>query len=107
MHSGFVLGQSEEDFFSGASMPRNRELMRIFRDLDLVEQLGSGMNRILQYYDKSIFEIYEDTIKVVFRFAMSVDDAIPNGSQIVREQFKNVRAGTKQPTVAGSMNHKK
>ena len=31
MHSGFVLGQSEEDFFSGASMPRNRELMKIFR----------------------------------------------------------------------------
>lgn len=58
-------------------------------DVDMVEQLGSGMNRILQYYDKGIFEIYWDTIKVIFRFAMSVDDAIPNGSEIVREQFKN------------------
>ena len=26
---------------------------------------------------------------MVFRFAMSVDDAIPNGSKITREQFKN------------------
>ena len=52
----------------------------------MVEQLGSGMNRILQYYDKGIFEIYEDTIKVVFKFAMSVDEDTPNGSQITREQ---------------------
>ena len=56
-YGGMVSGQSEEDFFSGASMPRNRELMRIFKDLDLVEQLGSGMNRILRSYDRSIFRI--------------------------------------------------
>jgi predicted HTH transcriptional regulator len=32
-------GASREECLSGRSMPRNRELMRIFRDLDLVEQL--------------------------------------------------------------------
>ena len=47
-YGGMVERQNEEDFFSGASMPRNRELMRIFKDLDLVEQLGSGMNHILR-----------------------------------------------------------
>ena len=88
-HGGLPEGLSEDMFFKGVSRPRNREIMRIFHDVDMVEQLGSGMNRILQYYDKGIFEIYEDTIKVVFRFAMSVDEAIPNGSEITREQFAN------------------
>ena len=45
---GLVQGLSEEDFFNGRSMPRNRELMRVFRDLKFVEQLGSGLNRILK-----------------------------------------------------------
>ena len=76
-------------FFKGVSRPRNREIMRIFHDVDMVEQFGSGMNKILQYYDKGIFEIFDDTIKVVFKFAMSVDEAIPNGSQMTREQFAN------------------
>ena len=40
---------SIEEFFSGYSIPRNKELMRIFKDLELVEQLGSGVPRILQY----------------------------------------------------------
>ena len=48
---------SEEDFFKCRSMPRNRELMRVFRDMKLVEQIGSGMSRILKAYDRSIFEL--------------------------------------------------
>ena len=76
-YGGLVPGQSEEDFFSGASMPRNRELMRIFRDLDLVEQLGSGMNRILRSYDKSIFRISEHFIRVAFPFAESPNENAP------------------------------
>ena len=68
-YGGLIQGQSESDFFSGGSMPRNRELMRIFKDVDLVEQLGSGMNRILKVYDKSVFKISEHFIRVVFPFA--------------------------------------
>jgi ATP-dependent DNA helicase RecG len=36
-------GLSKEAFFSGVSAPRNKELMRVFKDLKLVEHLGSGM----------------------------------------------------------------
>lgn len=46
-YGGLVKGLSKEEFFKGRSMLRNREVMRIFKDLELVEQLGSGMNRIL------------------------------------------------------------
>ena len=58
-----------EDFFSCSSMPRNRELMRVFKNVGLVEQLGSGMSRILNAYDKTIFDISEHFIKVVFPFS--------------------------------------
>lgn len=51
-------------------MPRNRELMRVFKDVGLVEQLGSGMSRILKYYDRDIFEISDHFIKVVFPFSV-------------------------------------
>ena len=44
-YGGLIQGQSKEDFFSCSSMPRNRELMRVFKDVGLVEQLGSGMSR--------------------------------------------------------------
>ena len=41
----------------------------VFKDVGLVEQLGSGMSRILKVYRKDIFEISEYFIKVVFPIA--------------------------------------
>ena len=71
-----IQGQSKEDFFSCSSMPRNRELMRVFKDVGLVEQLGSGMSRILKEYDKSIFHISEHFIKVEFPFSLPKETII-------------------------------
>ncbi len=59
-------GLSEEEFFEGFSILRNKELMRIFKDLDLVEQLGSGIPRILESYDKDSFHFSENFLRVVF-----------------------------------------
>ena len=82
-YGGLLPGQSKEDFFSCSSMPRNRELMRVFKDVGLVEQLGSGMSRILKEYDKSIFHISEHFIKVEFPFSLPKDNAIiANGNEI-------------------------
>lgn len=79
-YGGLIPGQSERDFFSCSSMPRNRELMRVFKDVGLVEQLGSGMSRILKVYDKSIFHITDHFIKVEFPFSMPVNTTyIANG----------------------------
>jgi len=75
---GLVDGLSEEDFFKCRSMPRNRELMRVFRDMDLAEQIGSGMSRILKAYDRSIFDLTPNFTIVTFPFA---DEFImPDGS---------------------------
>ncbi|MEG0919693.1 MAG: ATP-binding protein [Anaerovoracaceae bacterium] len=73
-YGGLLNGLSEEDFFHCRSMPRNRELMRVFKDVGLVEQLGSGMSRILEKYDKSAFEITPNFLVVTFMFAEPVND---------------------------------
>lgn len=63
---GLSVIKNKEKFFRGFSNPINREIMRIYKDLDMVEQLGSGMNRILKYYDKKCFTFYDDFLKMVF-----------------------------------------
>jgi len=65
---GLVPDLSEKEFFECRSMPRNRELMRVFRDVELVERLGSGMKNILEAYDKSIFEFTPNFVVVTFPF---------------------------------------
>ena len=62
---GLPHGISQEEFFSGASIPRNKELMRIYRDLDLVEHLGSGIPRILQTYSREQFKFMDNFLQVV------------------------------------------
>jgi predicted HTH transcriptional regulator len=74
---GLVDGLTEEDFFKCRSMPRNRELMRVFRDMELVEQIGSGMSRILKTYDRSIFDLSSGFTVVTFPFAEAFN--MPNG----------------------------
>lgn len=97
IYGGLIPGQSEQDFFSCSSMPRNRELMRVFKDVGLVEQLGSGMSRILKAYDKSIFNISEHFIKVEFPFSMPKDQKIiasgnENGNENDNEKNEEQKA---------------
>ena len=72
-YGGLPQGLSRENFFRCRSLPRNRELMRVFRDVDLVEQLGSGMSRILDVYDQSIFTFEDNFLIVTFPFADGFD----------------------------------
>lgn len=67
-YGGLIEGLTREDFLECVSMPRNRELMRVFRDVELVEQLGSGMSRILKIYDESIFKFTPNFLIITFPF---------------------------------------
>ncbi|MBE0424546.1 MAG: putative DNA binding domain-containing protein [Lutibacter sp.] len=69
---------NQEEFFEGVSIPRNKELMRIFKDLDMVEQLGSGVPRILEYYDKACFKFSENFLRMTFLIDKE-DDTISGG----------------------------
>ena len=115
---GLVEGLSEYDFFKCRSMPRNRELMRVFRDLgssrkrtynqfyteprrsldmELVEQIGSGMSRILKVYDKSIFELTPSFTVVTFPFEISFfssDNKNNNSSKTTLDVIKDNPSAT-------------
>jgi predicted HTH transcriptional regulator len=65
---GLPFGLSEEEFFKGVSIPRNREIMRIFSNLELCEQLGSGMHRIMRTYRPEDFCISEMFVIARFRY---------------------------------------
>ena len=71
---GLPEGISEEDFFSGVSMPRSREILRVFRDIGMVEDFGSSPDRILKNYDRNVFTIGHGYIRVSLRYAMRIDD---------------------------------
>lgn len=68
-------GLSESEFFEGYSVPRNKELMRVFKDVDLVEQLGSGIPRILETYGKECFQFSANFLRMVFPSAEPVNTA--------------------------------
>ena len=53
-----------EEFFNGISIPRNKELMRIYRDVELVESLGSGIPRILRAYGEDCFKFTDNFIRI-------------------------------------------
>lgn len=59
---------TEQEFLLGYSAPKNPELMRVFRDLELVEHLGTGIRRILKRYDKSIYHFYPHFIRVSIKY---------------------------------------
>lgn len=71
-YGGLPQEITQEDFFNAVSAPRNKELMRVFKDVDLVEQLGSGMERIMSVYDKSIFEFLSNFLRINFYFDKEV-----------------------------------
>ncbi len=87
---GLPVGLSEKEFFAGRSLPRNKELMRIFSDMDLCEQLGSGMKKILRIYPQSVFSVSEHFIDVRFDYA---EEAM----EILREQNQ---ADNQKPNVS-------
>ena len=79
---GLPEGLSQQEFFEGFSVPRNKELMRIFKDLELVEQLGSGIPRILDHYGKESFSFSENFLRMAFvtkELTTKVDDKEDNG----------------------------
>ena len=65
-------GLSENEFFEGYSVPRNKELMRVFKDVDLVEHLGSGIPRILETYGKECFQFSDNFLRMAFPSAAPV-----------------------------------
>ena len=86
------MGLSKTEFFSGISSPRNKELMRVFRDVDMVEALGSGMMRIRKAYSKNIFTFSENFIKVTLPFYSQ------KAGKDARKDIEDTRKDTRKDT---------
>ena len=71
---GLSLDLDQKSFFEGYSVPVNRELMRVFKDLGMVEQLGSGLPRILKTYNKDSFVFNKHFLRMVFWFPKEATD---------------------------------
>lgn len=65
---GLPQGLSQEEFLEGVTAPRNKELIRVFKDVDLIENIGSGVLRILDAYDKNCFKFMEHFLRVSFKY---------------------------------------
>ena len=65
---GLPQGLSQEKFLEGVTAPRNKELIRVFKDVDLIENIGSGVLRILDAYDKSCFKFMDHFLRVSFKY---------------------------------------
>lgn len=80
---GLPQGLSQEEFLEGVTAPRNKELIRVFKDVDLIENIGSGVLRILDSYDKSCFKFMEHFLRVSFKYKenpFEYDDTAKNKS---------------------------
>lgn len=47
---------------------RNKEIIRVFKDVDLIENIDSGVLRILDAYDKSCFKFMDHFLRVSFKY---------------------------------------
>ena len=97
---GLPEGLSEQEFFEGFSVPRNKELMRIFKDLELVEQLGSGIPRILDYYGKESFVFSDNFLRMTF---IGKEITIKEGGQI-GGVMSGLKGGLKGGQIGGQKN---
>lgn len=85
---GLPYGVTQADFFGGCFVPRNKEIMRVFRDLEIVEQLGSGVPRILKAYGKEAFEICDSFVRIIFRYSEALVEATPQASGTSSEKTR-------------------
>ena len=81
-------GQEQTDFFAGYSHPINQGLMRVFKDLKIVEHLGSGMPRILSAYSTEAFEFSGKFLRLVF----------PMSSEALELEMEVALGGSEEPS---------
>ena len=63
-NGGLPSALTREDFFEGVSKPINKKLLKVFSDLDYIDQTGHGIPLIVKNYGKDAFYISEHTVIV-------------------------------------------
>ena len=66
--------------------------MRIYRDLDIVESLGSGIPRILRAYGEECFQFTDNFIRIIFPASVHAD--LESGPETVESGIEIAEGGT-------------
>ena len=99
-------GLTEDEFFSGVSIPRNKELMRVFRDVEMVEALGSGMPVILSNYGRQSYEFLPHFIRQIIPSKALGDDTkmSPNVPKNVPKMSPKCHQNVTKSNALGNIN---
>ena len=99
-------GLTEDEFFSGVSIPRNKELMRVFRDVEMVEALGSGMPVILSNYGRQSYEFLPHFIRQIIPSRALGDDTkmSPNVPKNVPKMSPKCHQNVTKSNALGNIN---
>ena len=89
-YGGLVPQLTIQDFFLGVSTLRNSELMRILKDMELVEALGFGIREITKVYDHNIFEFTDNTLYVQLPFDKEVIESKGKSRGIGRGKSRGI-----------------
>lgn len=81
---------TEDEFFNGVSNPRNKELMRVFRDVEMVEALGSGMMKVMQVYDRSCFTFMPNFTRITIKNFNATENVALNVAIELTERQQNI-----------------
>lgn len=74
---------TKEDFFAGISKPINKKLLKIFGDLDYIDQTGHGIPLIVKNYGKNAFYITEHTVIVTIPLNKKLLDNIKDEKKYI------------------------
>ena len=77
-NGGLPSALTEEDFYEGISKPVNKRLLKIFGDLDYIDQTGHGIPLIVKNYGKDAFYISQNTIIVTIPLNKKLLENIEN-----------------------------
>ncbi|MBX9586024.1 MAG: putative DNA binding domain-containing protein [Gammaproteobacteria bacterium] len=94
---GLAFGQSMENALLGVSRMRNRLIGRIFREVKIIEQLGTGLQRILEaYQDYPECQPVIEEMNNHFRVVLFETKSIPNTLKTWESQLLKLLADGKQ-----------
>lgn len=79
-NGGLPSALTKEDFFAGVSKPINKRLLKIFSDLDYIDQTGHGIPLIVKNYGKNAFYISEHTVIVTIPLNKELLENVGNTS---------------------------
>ena len=90
--------------FLNYGLPRNRELMRVFRDVEMVESLGSGMNRIMRIYGRDNFEFGDNYVRMIVPYNWIPEEGeADNGNVLENVLEKNIQLSERQKNIIQRM----